>query len=272
MNEVVISLISLGGIGLVFGIILSVLDKKLKVEEDPLVKEIMSLLPGINCGACGFAGCSAYAKQIAEKKDILKGCIPGGDAVNSKVSALIGVKAKKAKSLKVIVKCGAKTGEKKSSFDYSGVKSCAAADLSWANIDCRYGCLGFGDCVQVCPVQALRIEEQLVKVDYNKCIGCGKCVEVCPRNVLELVEVTSPDLYVVSCSNPDKALDTKKVCSKGCIGCGICVKLVKDSPFELKQGLSKLNYQKAQGRGKEELDAAKDKCPVKIINSFSSGL
>ncbi|MBN2120869.1 MAG: RnfABCDGE type electron transport complex subunit B [Candidatus Omnitrophica bacterium] len=271
MNEIIIAVVSLGSIGLVFGVILSVLDKKLKVEQDPLIEEVLNLLPGINCGACGFAGCKAYAGAAVENKDLYGGCLPGGKDINEKIAAALGLKSDfKSTALKVVVLCGAKSDEKKSSFDYIGPRTCSFANISLANIDCRFGCLGLGDCLEVCPTKALSIEAGLVKVDYSKCIGCGKCVEACPRNILKVVEAVNKDLYVVSCSNTDRGPFTKKVCSKGCIGCGICVKVIKDSCFYLEQGLSKIDYKKIGDKTGQELESALEKCPVKIINKFDA--
>jgi len=268
MRQVFISILSLGGIGLLFGVVLSILDKKLKTEEDPLIKQIIDILPGINCGACGFPGCEAYAKEAVKKKELFGGCIPGGEAVNKKIASLLGFKAGVAAAPKVIVLCGAKFGEKKMSSDYGGPKTCALANVSLGNIDCRYGCLGFGDCVEICPTQALGIRDGKVSVDYKKCIGCGKCVGVCPRGILKLVETGKEYLYATSCSNPEDSLYTKKVCSRGCIGCGICTKVIKESPFYLEQKLSKIDYKKLNDKSQSELDTAVNKCPVKIISKF----
>ena len=251
-----------------FGVILSILDRKLRVEEDPLVKNILELLPGINCGACGFAGCQAFAAAVARQKDLFTECVPADDELNSKIAALIGKAGftKEKSPLKIISLCSAKSGEKKCSFEYNGPQTCALADVSLANIDCRYGCLGFGDCVKVCPVKALKIVDSTVEVDYEKCVGCGKCSAACPRRLLEIVSVNRPYLYVVSCSNRENALSTKKVCVKGCIGCGICVKVIKNATFYLKEGLSKIDYGK--DAPEDDMDAAKNKCPVKIIDKF----
>ncbi|MFC1514622.1 RnfABCDGE type electron transport complex subunit B [Candidatus Omnitrophota bacterium] len=269
MEQIITALISLGSIGLLFAVVLSILDTKLTVEEDPLVKEVFELLPGINCGACSFAGCKAYAKAVVQEKNLFKGCLPGGEAVNAQIARAVGLETLCASTpLKVVVHCGSTSAEKKASHEYRGPKSCGLADMAFANIDCRYGCMGLGDCVGVCPTRALQVVSGLVRVDYTRCIGCGQCTRACPRSILRLVDASAAELYVVSCSNPEKGPLTKKVCSKGCIGCGICVKMIKDSPFHLEEGLSRIDYDKIKAKKKEELDLAKDKCPVKIINAF----
>lgn len=271
MSTTVISMISLGSIGIVFGIILSILDKKLKVDQDPLVKKIQDVLPGINCGACGFPSCEGLAKWLAENRTLSKKCIPGGDKVNNEIAEILGITSSKKESAinkKVIVLCGAKEGEKKSHSVYIGPKTCESANITRADIDCQYGCLGFGDCVKVCPVNALKIVSRLVVVDYQKCIGCGKCVAVCPRKILKLVDVKNNYLIVVSCNNPESGAETKKVCSKGCIGCSLCIKLIKDSPFFMEEGVSRINTDKLGSRDCQEIMPAVEKCPVRIISKF----
>lgn len=266
MRDILISMLSLGGIGLMFGVILAILDKKLKVKEDPIVEKVIEVLLQINCGACGFAGCAAYAKKIVVSKDLGRGCLPGGDEINQKLAELIGANKVYSEKLKIVVLCGAQSDKKKTSFVYKGTPTCAVANNFLGNIDCRLGCMGFGDCVGVCPTKALVVRNSLVKVEYDKCIGCGKCAISCPRGLLELVKANSNFLYTVACSNPDNAMLTKKVCLTGCIGCGICVRLVEDSPFYLENKLAKISYDKIIDS--TDLNTVVIKCPVKIIKIF----
>ena len=263
MRQILLSIFSLGGLALIFGVILSVLDKKLKIEEDSKTEEILGILPGINCGACGFKGCRDFAQKVAKEKSLFGGCLPGGEEVNKKIADLLGIKPEGASSKKIVVLCSAEFGEKLSSFEYKGPESCFLANVSLANIDCKYGCLGFGDCVRACPTQALRVEKAKIVVDYKKCIGCGKCVRACPRGILKLVD--REDKLFVACSNPEDALSTKEVCKKGCIGCGLCTKLIKESPFYLEEGLSKIDYQKAKALNPEDASKIRERCPTKVI-------
>ncbi|HEC69883.1 MAG TPA: RnfABCDGE type electron transport complex subunit B [Candidatus Omnitrophica bacterium] len=263
MDKLLISLFSLGGIAFAFGLILSILDKRLRVEEDSKIEEVLALLPGINCGACGFKGCRDFAQAVVKENNIFGGCLPGGEEVNKRLAKVLGIEGKSFSSKKVVVLCLAEKGEKYSSFEYRGPETCFLANISLANIDCRYGCLGFGDCVEVCPTQALKVEKGKVIVDYKKCIGCGKCVEVCPRGILKLID--KEDKVYVGCSNQEKAASTKKVCSKGCIGCGLCAKLIKNSPFYLEEGLAKIDYSRLKTTPPEEVVKVAEKCPVKVI-------
>ena len=270
MEIIIISVISLGAIGFFFALILSAADKTLAVETDKRLEEIIEMLPGVNCGACGFAGCAAFAQEVLKQKNIFSGCIPGGKELNNTIAKLVGSgEAVSGKPKKVFVKCGATNKDKNSSVDFLGVKSCLSAKLSGGVYECRFGCLGFGDCVEVCPTNALAVKDGLVEVDYNKCIGCGKCVKACPQGVLELVDYReNVSAYAVACNNTEPALLVRKECSVGCIGCGICVKLIKDSPFVVKNNLSFFDYAKTKDIQRPDIDLAVKKCPPKCIKKI----
>lgn len=263
MNTVQISILALGSTGLAFSVILAVLSKKLKVEEDPRMAEVLAILPHINCGACGFHGCRAFAEAVVKESKIFNGCLPGGKEINDKIIKILGVSDEVSSKTKqvVVCRCGASWQEKKHSSTYSGPLTCIAAHQIGGVIDCVYGCLGLGDCVSVCPVKAIYMHEKKIYVDINKCIGCGNCVRICPRGLFEFSPFKDV-IHYVACSNKEKALYVKSVCSKGCIGCGICVK-VNESPFYLKDNLSYVDYKKALDDAPQE--EAVSKCPTKCI-------
>ena len=264
MKEIVISSIGLGLIGFLFAVILSIADKKLAVKKDPVLEKILKILPGVNCGACGFSSCEAFAQNILEKKSLFKGCLAGGKEVNEKLCNLLGLESPHTTKKKVIVKCS-QTEPKRFSAEYRGVKSCALADLTQTDLACKYGCLGFGDCEKVCKFGAIKIEKGLPVINYEKCVGCGECVKACPRNVLEIVEIKNDKLYWVGCNNPETAMQVKKVCDVGCIGCGLCTKVIPESPFYLEEALAKICYKKIEDKN---LDLALQKCPTKVIKKI----
>ena len=266
---VFLSLLVMGIIGGIFGLGLAVLDKTLKVHDDPLVEEVTEMLPGINCGACGKAGCVAYAKHVVNTKDMGGGCLPAGDETNEAIAKKLGLEHIGVPGLKLIIKCSAGCQNQVKSFEYRGPKSCAIANVSAGNIDCKFGCMALGDCVTACPVDALTIVDCRVEIDNQKCIDCGSCVKACPRGLFQFADIgKTKEYYVVNCNNPEDAMTTKKACRTGCIGCGICIRLVEESPFYLEDKISRLNYAKAKGR--DDLDVAVEKCPVKIIKKFTN--
>lgn len=264
MGTIQISIISLGTTGLVFSLILAFLSKKLEVKDDPKLEEVLAVLPHINCGACGFHGCRPFAEAVIDQHKLFNGCLPGGKEVNNKIAEIIGLSDTVSSKEKQIVtcRCGASWNEKKHSATYNGPSTCRGAHEVGGMIDCAYGCLGLGDCVEVCPVDAISAVENKIHVDVNKCIGCGNCVKACPRNLFQFRPFKDA-MYYVACNNPEKALYVKSVCSKGCIGCGICVR-VEDSPFYLKGSLSYLDYTKESSNNSSQ-EQAKTKCPTKCI-------
>ncbi|MFA5337286.1 MAG: RnfABCDGE type electron transport complex subunit B [Candidatus Omnitrophota bacterium] len=264
MKEIIVACITLGITGFAFALILAFLSRKLKVEEDPRITQIISLLPAANCGACGFAGCRGFAQAVINEGKIFSGCIPGGHEINEKIAKIIGVKGGITLKQKTAAtcRCGAQLGEKKESSVYSGPFTCQAAHIT-GSLDCAYGCLSYGDCIKACPTGAITLKSKKIYVEVKKCIACGKCVEVCPRKLFELVPILSNiGVYNVCCNNNEKLNNIKKVCSRGCIACGLCTR-VNDSPYYLKDNLSRIDFTKA----KEEtpLREGKEKCPTRCI-------
>ncbi|MEA3494336.1 MAG: RnfABCDGE type electron transport complex subunit B [Candidatus Margulisiibacteriota bacterium] len=261
MNLIIIALITMGGLGLFFATILAIASEKLKVREDPRVAEINEALPGLNCGACGQAGCHDLAEKIAAKGS-LEGlsCPPGGEEVAVEIAKILGVEAGQAVRKRAVVKCGGIMEKAVVRGEYRGIKSCAAAELIAGGPKlCSYGCMGFGDCVTVCPFDAIHIlEDGLPHVDEAKCTACGLCVEACPRNIIELVPSTNR--IVVACSSKDKAIVSRKACKVSCIACNICVKTAPEA-YTITDFLSKVNYEK----GDEKAEPAMAKCPTKCI-------
>jgi len=264
MGAIKIAVIVLGLMGFVFSLLLAFLSKRLKVKDDPRVAKVLSVLPGLNCGACGFSGCRPFAEAVTKECKLFSGCLPGGTEVNDKIVQILGITGCISGNQQIVIcHCGAISGEKKVTSSYYGPQTCKAAHITAGAIDCAYGCLGFGDCIEVCPTGALSLDNTRIRVNFDKCIGCGKCIQVCPRNLFELISRKNMDfIYVVSCSNKEKAVNVKRVCSRGCIGCGICTK-VENSPYYLKNNLSTIDYNK--NLDNTALEEGKNKCPTKCI-------
>ncbi len=264
MKDIYISILIFGLMGFTFALLLAILSKKLKVEDDPQVEKILNALPGLNCGACGFNGCRPYAQSVVEKRELFSGCLPGGDDTNNQLSKILGISGNVVTHQKLIVcKCQAKSNEKKSSNTYFGPLTCKSAHLTGGPIDCSYGCLALGDCIKICPTNALEIKDNRIEVNNQKCINCGKCITICPRNLFELVPSKKDKMtHYIACNNKDNALSVKKVCLTGCIGCGICAK-IPETPYFLKENLSYIDYTKVSSD--EPLENGMNKCPTKCI-------
>ena len=219
-----ITILVLGVIGIIAAILLFFAAKKFHLYENPLIGKVEQLLPGANCGGCGFSGCHAFAVECANAKT-LEGlvCTSLDKKGMEKVAEAVGLKATAAVKKVAIVKCGANCTQRHQRNIYNGVESCAIeSSLYQGESDCVYGCLGSGDCVRACPFDAMKIDNdhRLAYVDIAKCTGCGKCVEACPRKLCELVPLPEDRALVwVVCSNKDKGPVVMKECDLGCIGC-----------------------------------------------------
>jgi RnfABCDGE-type electron transport complex B subunit len=264
MERVQFAVIILGLTGFCFGVVLAFLSKKLAIQEDPRMAEILSLLPGLNCGACGFSGCRAFAEAVIKQKDLFSGCLPGGQEANRGISRILGLDESGVKKTKVVVcRCGADAAEKKVSLRYQGPQTCRAAHITGGALDCVWGCIGFGDCLGVCPTGALTLKGRKIYVDVDRCTGCGQCIKACPRNLFELIPYSRRmHTCYVACNNKDKAVYVKSVCSRGCIGCGLCTR-VSDSPYYMKDNLSHINY--GEAILKQPLLEGRGKCPTRCI-------
>jgi ferredoxin len=145
-------------------------------------------------------------------------------------------------------------------FRYQGLEDCAAAQLAAGGAKaCRYGCLGLGTCVRVCPFEALSMGDNgLPLVDEERCTACGLCVTACPRNIIELIP-RSAQIYL-ACVSQDKGKAVKTVCSVGCIGCGLCAKpkITPSGAITMKGNLPVVDYR----TGGTDLLVAAAKCPT----------
>ncbi|MBL7107162.1 MAG: RnfABCDGE type electron transport complex subunit B, partial [Phycisphaerae bacterium] len=213
-------------LGIVFAVILLIASEKLKVKVDPKVAQIHAALPNIDCGACGYAGCASYAKAVSQNPELIGKCSPGGQKVAQAIGEILNLQVSESGAPKrPIIHCRAKKEDKTYLAKYKGIPTCIAAN-ALANVQaCKFGCLGFGDCVGSCKFDALHIIDGLAVVDYHKCTGCGACARACPRNLIEMVPFTQENMITVACSSRENGKTTRSMCKVGCIGCGLCAKL-----------------------------------------------
>ncbi|NLC50872.1 MAG: RnfABCDGE type electron transport complex subunit B, partial [Firmicutes bacterium] len=221
----VAAILTLGGLGLIFGGLLALAAQRFAVEEDPRVAQIEEALPGANCGACGYAGCANFAEAVAKGEAEPTGCIPGGKDTSQAICKILGKDAEGSESCRQVAEVGC-IGDKetaKDRFQYDGVKDCRAAQMYNGGFKgCPYGCLGLGTCAAVCPFEAIAMNEKgLPEIDEERCTGCGICVNQCPRGVLRLKDADRKG-HVVLCNSKDKAKIVRSVCDVGCIACKAC--------------------------------------------------
>ena len=261
MDPIITSTICVSGIGLASAAALAVAEKYLSVKEDPRIAQVASLLPGANCGGCGYAGCSDYARAVVLQGVEANLCAPGGQACAQGIAAYLGVAAGALEKSVAIVLCCGDDSEAVRRALYNGITDCAAAQaVAGGDKGCSYGCLGYGTCARVCPVGAIAIQNGLAVVDKSLCIGCGKCLKVCPRKLIKLVPAQA-EIHVL-CSSKDKGPVVKKVCGTGCIGCRLCTKFSGES-IVMDGFLAVVDYAKPFTN-----EEAVNKCPVHCIRKI----
>jgi Na+-translocating ferredoxin:NAD+ oxidoreductase RNF subunit RnfB len=246
----------------VFAALLEIAQRRLRVPEDPRIAQVLEVLPGANCGGCGFAGCAELARAVVAGEAGVDACTVGGPAVAGAIARLLGVDAVQAYPYRPVIHCGARSGDRLGRVPYAGVRRCVEADVLGTTQACAYGCLGFGDCTAVCPRDALHMVDGLPEVDYEKCNGCGACVEACPRGLIERIPFKRARMLVVACSNPEPGKAVKQVCQVGCTGCNICQRLAPGL-FAVKDHLARIDYNACTGT--EDVSQVLDRCPAKAL-------
>lgn len=244
MNEILTAVIPVVIIGVICAVMLVVASKLMAVEEDERLPKVRECLPGANCGACGYAGCDGYAKALVEDESVPSNlCVPGADAVSRQLSEVLGVEFADVVEQVAIIHCGGDCNHTQKNADYHGMESCAAAKLFYGGGgSCSYGCIGLGDCMNVCPQNAIYLENGIAHVNYRLCIGCGMCAKACPNH---LISVTADvERVVVTCNNKDKGAVTRKVCSNGCIGCKKCEKVCSSGAIKVTDNVAVIDYDK----------------------------
>jgi len=253
------AILSIGGMGLLFGGGLAYASRVFRVEVDPRVEEILEVLPGANCGACGKAGCQAFADRLVEGKAKITDCIPGGSTVAHAVARILGQVVPEVEPMVAVVHCHGSPDNAIDKFAYQGVEDCAAAELiSGGHKACAYGCLGLGTCVRACIFDAMEMREnRLPKVFDDKCTGCTLCVAACPRGIMDMIP-RSAQVYL-ACVSLDKGKAVTNVCKVGCTACGLCAnpKVTPSGAIQMDGNLPVVDYSIP-----DSLLVAKYKCPT----------
>ena len=259
MQGILITTLMITIVGIIVGAGLVATAKRFHVEVNEQEAAVREVLPGNNCGACGYAGCDAMAAAIASGNAPVHGCPVGGAPVAEKIGVIMGVSADAVEKKAAFVRCKGSCDVTRNQGNYIGIQDCRTAVLSGLHItECAYGCLGFGSCVEVCPANAIRVVNGVAVVNPKRCVSCGLCVKACPKGLIELKPAKNQ--VAVQCSNRDRGPSVKAVCSAGCIGCGLCEKQCRFDAIHVEDNLAHVDYGKCTQCG-----ACVMKCPVKVI-------
>lgn len=258
--NIISAVLCLGILGGLLGLALAFAAKAFAVEVDERQEKIVEILPGANCGGCGYAGCSAYAAAVTEGEAPANACAPGGSAAAAKIAGIMGIEdAGEAPRSVALVKCsGGNKATKK--FAYAGLTDClSAVGLRGGATECPSGCIGLGSCVAACPFGVITIEDGVARIDHERCSGCMACAASCPKSII--VKVPFEADITVACSSAEKGGILRSYCQIGCIGCKICEKNCPNEAIKVTGNLAEIDYEKCDSCG-----ICAQKCPRKLIH------
>ena len=260
MTGIILAAVVVGGTGLFIGVFLGIAGKKFAVKVDEREEAILGVLPGNNCGGCGYAGCSGLAAAIVKGEAEVSGCPVGGAPVAAKIGEIMGVAAGTQERQTAFVKCAGTCEKAILDYDYTGIQDCTMASMmqNGGAKGCNSGCLGFGSCVAACPFDAIHVVDGIAVVDKEACKACGKCIATCPKHLIELLPVSAK--HIVQCSSKDKGKDVMKACSVGCIACHLCEKNCPSDAVHVVDNVAYIDQEKCTKCG-----LCAEKCPKKII-------
>ena len=248
-------------LAVIFAILILVVSKLCAVEENETVSKIVENLAGANCGGCGYAGCEAFAKALAEGKAEITGCGPTSNENKKKIAEILGVHFAAQEPQYAVVKCAGGLNSKEI-YQYVGNTGCTAQSMFLGGKKaCDYGCMGQGTCEKLCPYHAVLVKNGVAEVDKALCEACGLCVKNCPKHIITLIPKTAR--VYVACSSFCKGKETMDACKVGCIGCGMCARNCPEGAITMENNLPVIDYSKCTG-----CKTCVAKCPRKSIREL----
>lgn len=267
--QIISSLITIGGLGAIFGGGLAYAAKVFYVEKDERVESIEAVLPQSNCGGCGYPGCSAFAEAVVKGETKVTGCTVGGAKTADDIANIMGVDAGEVTEMVAVVRCRGSKEFAKDKYEYHGIMDCnAEVLLTGGHKACEYGCLGGGSCVESCDFDAMAmLDNGLPTVYSEKCVACGACVDACPKGIMQLIPRSQKVFN--ACVSQNRGKEVKEVCLVGCTGCSLCA----NPKFNSEAGdkvIMENNLPKIAADW-TEYQTAVEKCPAKslLVEDFS---
>lgn len=248
-------------LGLLLAALLVIANRRLFVYEDPRIDDVEALLPHANCGACGTAGCRAFAEQLVAGEVQPGKCTVNSKDMNQLIASFLGVDLGSEEKRVARLACAGGNHVARTHVRYQGLDTCRAAALvSGGGKGCVWGCLGFGDCEVVCEFDAITMDRHgLPVVDATRCTACGDCVDICPRKLFSLHPV-SHRLWV-ACNNPEAGETAEADCMVLCTGCGRCAADAPEGMISIEDKLAVIDY----SRNALASRLAIERCPTGAI-------
>lgn len=245
----ILPLLIFAGLGLLAGILLTVISKIFAVKTDEKLEAVQNALPQVNCGACGFSGCNDYADAIVNHGAEINKCNPGGEETANKISVIMGKEAGDIQPVSAFVHCRGNCDAAPSKYEFDGISSCAAANRFYSGTkQCENGCLGLGDCISVCSKGAITVCNGVAFVDEDLCEGCGLCVKACPKGLISLRRKNQRTDVV--CRSNALGKITRKLCKYGCVGCKLCEKACPSGAMKVENNFASIDYDKCINCGR----------------------
>ena len=259
--SVLVTGVFMAGLGGLLALFLAIANKRLYVYEDPRIELVEELLPHSNCGACGTAGCRNFAEQTVEGKIDPACCTVNTAEQNKSIAALLGVAMGNVEKRVARLACAGGKHVAKMRAHYFGLSSCRAAAVSGGGgKGCAWGCLGLGDCADVCDFDAIKMDSHgLPVVDTAKCTACGDCVDICPKNLFSIQGVTRK--LWLACKNESDPDAAEAVCEVACTACGRCVMDGEDGLIHLERNLAVIDYERNASANRQAIE----RCPTGAI-------
>ena len=259
MEQILIPTAIFAGIGLAAAVLLTIAGRLFSVSEDERIVEIDSLLPHANCGACGYAGCRDYAAAVVEKNAPCHLCKPGGNETSAMIAEIMETEAVTVAPEIAVLACRGNCNAAKNKYEYHGVASCRTAKKHFGGSKlCPDGCIGYGDCAEICPNHAITIRDGIADIQPALCDACGLCAQVCPNQLIRFRSTGKH--YDVRCSSHAAGRTVRLVCKNGCIGCKVCERKCLHKAIRVIENLAVIDYEKCAGCG-----ICRDFCPTGAI-------
>jgi RnfABCDGE-type electron transport complex B subunit len=265
INVILIPVFSVSAIGVILAAILCLASKLMYVKIDERTAKLQEVMPGVNCGVCGYPGCSGYAVALASGDAKPNLCTPGGIEVLEKISSILGVETGSIEKKCAFIYCSGDCNAQKKKMDYKGIQSCEAAmPLFGGENACTAGCLGYGDCQTACPSNAICMLDGLARIITDLCTGCGLCVTACPKKIISIENAYIP--VHIACKNIEKGVIVRKKCNTGCIACTKCVRECPNGAIAIENNLAVIDYEKCMsGNNRQSCGHCAEVCLTKCI-------